>query len=80
MCTRATIKVVNHHQQEYQHQYAREKQSNSLIDVVGEPKVRITIVEDVAAGTKYCKDKHPRDNHDKRSKIDLAKQDLKDHT
>jgi hypothetical protein len=29
---------------------------------------------------KYCEDKYPRGNHDKRSKIDSAKQDLKDHT
>jgi hypothetical protein len=29
---------------------------------------------------KYCEDKHPRGNLDKRSKINSAKQDLKDHT
>jgi hypothetical protein len=46
---RATIKVVNHHRQEYQHQYAREKKSNNLVDVAREPRLEITIVEDVAA-------------------------------
>jgi hypothetical protein len=34
----------------YQHQYSREKRSNSLVDAAGEPSVRITIVGDVAAG------------------------------
>jgi hypothetical protein len=29
---------------------------------------------------KYCKDNPPHDNHVKRSKIEQAKQDLKDHT
>jgi hypothetical protein len=29
----------------------REEKPNSLVDIAGEPKVRITIVEDVAAGT-----------------------------
>jgi hypothetical protein len=35
----------------YQHQYFREKRPNSVVDVAGEPSIRITIVEDVAAGT-----------------------------
>jgi hypothetical protein len=38
------------HRQEYQHQYSREEKSNNLVNVAGEPKVRITIVKDVAAG------------------------------
>jgi hypothetical protein len=38
------------HRQEYQHQYSREEKPNSLVNVAGEPKVRITIVKDVAAG------------------------------
>jgi hypothetical protein len=42
--------IVNHHQQEYQHQYAREKHR-----LVGEPRVQITIVEDVAAGTNIAR-------------------------
>jgi hypothetical protein len=45
-CTRAIIKVVNHHRQEYQHQYGMEKQPNNPVDIVGEPRVQITIVED----------------------------------
>jgi hypothetical protein len=47
----ATIVVVNHHWQEYQHHYAWEKQHNGLVNIGGEPRVRITIVEDVAVGT-----------------------------
>jgi hypothetical protein len=47
----ATIKIINPHRREYQHQYSREKRPNSLIDVVGETSIRITIVKDVAAGT-----------------------------
>jgi hypothetical protein len=52
---RTTIDIVNHHRQEYQHQYAREKQPNSPIDVVGEPRVRITIAEDVAVRTNIAR-------------------------
>jgi hypothetical protein len=51
MCTPTSIKIVCHHRQEYQHQYAREKKPNSLVNVVGEPRVRITINEDVAPMT-----------------------------
>jgi hypothetical protein len=29
---------------------------------------------------KYCKDNTPRGDHEKKSKIDLTKQDLKDYT
>jgi hypothetical protein len=47
----AFIKVINEHQQEceYEHRYNREKQPNRL--VIGEPRVRYTIIEDVAAET-----------------------------
>jgi hypothetical protein len=51
-----------------------------LIDVVGESRVRITIVEDVAAGTNTARIILSAATKMKRSKIDLAKQDLKDHT
>jgi hypothetical protein len=47
-CTHATIKAIIPHQQEYQHQYFREEKPNSLINVAGKPRVRITIVEEVA--------------------------------
>jgi hypothetical protein len=50
MCTHTAIKTINQHRQEYQHQYSREKRPNSLVDADGESSVRITIVEDVAAG------------------------------
>jgi hypothetical protein len=43
----ATIKVIIQHQQEYQHQYSREKKPNSLVNIAGKLRVRITIVEDV---------------------------------
>jgi hypothetical protein len=39
------------HRQEFQHEYSRKEKPNSLVYVAREPKVRITIVEDVAAGT-----------------------------
>jgi hypothetical protein len=37
------------HRQEYQNKYSGEEKPNSLVDVAGESRVRITIVEDVAA-------------------------------
>jgi hypothetical protein len=49
MCTHASIKLVNHHQQKYQYQYPYEKKSNSLVNVIEEPKVQIIIVEDLDA-------------------------------
>ena len=42
------------------------------------PSITIAIVEYVAAG-KLLDDIAPRDNHAKKCKTDLAKQDLKDH-
>jgi hypothetical protein len=35
--------------------YSREEKPNSLVDVAGEPKVRITIVEDVGAETNIAR-------------------------
>jgi hypothetical protein len=55
MCTHAAIKIINKHRREYQHQYSREKRPNSLVDVAGEPSIRITIVEDIAAGTNIAR-------------------------
>jgi hypothetical protein len=46
-----TIKAIIQHGQEYQHQYFREEKPNSLVNIAGKPRVRITIVEDVAVGT-----------------------------
>jgi hypothetical protein len=46
-----TIKAIIPHRQEYQHRYSREEKPNSLINVTEKPRVRITIVEDVAVGT-----------------------------
>jgi hypothetical protein len=37
----AIIKIVNQHRQKYQHNYAWKKQSNSLANIVWEPRVRI---------------------------------------
>jgi hypothetical protein len=37
-----------------QHHYAREKQQNSLVNVAGNPRVRTTIVEDIAVGTNFA--------------------------
>jgi hypothetical protein len=54
----------------------QEKQPNSMVDVAEKMRVQITTIEDVIVRT-YYKDKPPRDNHEKRSKIDMAKQDLK---
>jgi hypothetical protein len=48
MCTRAVIRVIIQYQQEYQHHYFREDEPNSLVNVAGEPRVRFTIVEEVA--------------------------------
>jgi hypothetical protein len=48
------IKAIIQHRQEYQHQYYREEKPNSLVNVAGKPRVRITI-EDVAAGTNIAK-------------------------
>jgi hypothetical protein len=45
------FEVVNPHRQEYQHQYVRAKYLDNLINVAGESRVRITIIEDVAAKT-----------------------------
>jgi hypothetical protein len=45
----AAIKIINQYRREYQHKYFREKRPNSLVDVAGEPSIRIAIVEDVAA-------------------------------
>jgi hypothetical protein len=50
MCTHATIKAIIQHRQEYQHQYSRKEKPNSLVNVAGKPRVRITIAEDVAVG------------------------------
>jgi hypothetical protein len=50
-CTHAIIKAIIPHRQEYQHQYSREEKPNSLVNVAGKARVRITIVEDVAVGT-----------------------------
>jgi hypothetical protein len=36
---RAAIKVTMQHRQEYQQQYSKEEKPNSLVDIVGEPKV-----------------------------------------
>jgi hypothetical protein len=55
MCTHATIKAIIQHRQEYQHQYSREEKPNSLVNVAGKPKVRITIVKDVAVGTSIAR-------------------------
>jgi hypothetical protein len=46
----AAIRVIIQHRQEYQHRYSREDEPDSLVNVVGESRIRITIVEDVAAG------------------------------
>jgi hypothetical protein len=46
----ATIKAVIQHRQEYQHRYFREEKPNNLVNIAGKPRVRITIVEDVAVG------------------------------
>jgi hypothetical protein len=43
------------YRQEYQNQYSREEKPNSLIDVAREPRIRITIVEDVAVGTNIAR-------------------------
>jgi hypothetical protein len=51
MCTHATIKAIISHRQEYQHRYSREEKPNILVNIAGKPRVRITIVEDVAVGT-----------------------------
>jgi hypothetical protein len=72
--------VVNQHLQEYEHQYAREKQPNNMVDVVVEPKVRITIVDDVAVGTNIERTSLLAATVRKKSKIDLVKQDMKAHT
>jgi hypothetical protein len=50
VCTRATIRVVIQHRQENHHQYPREDKPDNLVDVASEPRVRITIGKDVAAG------------------------------
>jgi hypothetical protein len=34
---------------------AREKKLNNLVDIVGKPRVQITIIEDVAAGTNIAR-------------------------
>jgi hypothetical protein len=80
MCTRATIKVVNHHWQEYQHQYAREKQPNRLVDVVGEPRVRITIIGDVAIGRNIARTNIIAATMTRDLRSIWQKQDLKYHT
>jgi hypothetical protein len=54
-CTRVAIKVVNQRWQENQHQYTRAKWPNSPVDIAGESRVRITIVEDVAAKTNIAR-------------------------
>jgi hypothetical protein len=51
----ATIKTIIPHGQEYQHQYSREEKPNSLVNVAGKSRVRITIVEDVAVGTNIAR-------------------------
>jgi hypothetical protein len=62
VCTHIDIEIVNHHRQKYQHQYAKEKQPNSVIDDAGEPmvdvtrepRIQIVIVEDLATGINIC--------------------------
>jgi hypothetical protein len=46
----AIIRVVIQHRQEYHHQYPKKDEPDSLVDVASGLRVRITIVEDVAAG------------------------------
>jgi hypothetical protein len=41
--------VVIQHRQEYHHQYPREDEPDSLVDIASEPRVRITFDKDVAA-------------------------------
>jgi hypothetical protein len=53
--TRATIKVIMQHRQEYQDQYCREEKPNSLVDVAWEPRIRITIIEELAFGTNIAR-------------------------
>jgi hypothetical protein len=51
----ATIKAIIPHRQEYQHQYSRKEKPNNLVNVTEKPRVRITIVEDVAVGTNIAR-------------------------
>jgi hypothetical protein len=44
------IKVVNQHQQDYQHEYVRAKKPNSLVEIAGELRVQITIIKDTTGG------------------------------
>jgi hypothetical protein len=54
-CTHATIKAIITYRQEYQHQYSREEKPNSLVNVAGKPRVRITIAEDVTVKTNIAR-------------------------
>jgi type IV secretory pathway component VirB8 len=51
----ATIKAIIPHWQEYQHQYSREEKPNSLVNIAGKPRVRITIIKEVAVGTNIAR-------------------------
>jgi hypothetical protein len=71
------IKVVNHHRQEYTH----------LGKVIGQPYRCCWRAESMnhyyrrrSSRDKYCEDNNPHGDHEKKSKINPAKQDLKDHT
>jgi hypothetical protein len=55
MYMRTTIEVVNHYRQYYQYQYASEKQPNSLVNIVGEPRVWITIAENIVIETNIAR-------------------------
>jgi hypothetical protein len=56
-----------------------EKKMNNLVNIAGEPRVQIIIVEDMAAMTKYCETILLAATMRKTTKIVPAKQDIKDH-
>jgi hypothetical protein len=60
--------------QDNRHQYSRENKSNSLVDVARAAKGINHHCQE-----RSSRDKTPHNNHEKESKIDLAKQDLEDH-
>jgi hypothetical protein len=62
----ATIAIINQHRQQYQHQYFREKQPKNPGQHRRRSNSTNTIVEDVIARKKYCKNNPPCGNYEKK--------------
>jgi hypothetical protein len=79
LCTHTTINVVNRHWQEYQHHLPGKSNRIAWSTLLG-AESKNHHYRGHSSGEKHCKDNTPRGNRKKRSKINLAKYDLKNRT